>query len=184
MHRTRSPILVLLIACLVLPGCSDKRTAPAENRAPATAKIINGVPFVKQKDRFCGPAAMASVLEYYGDDITQDEVAEKVYTPKLEGALISDMENFARDKGYRAVVLSGDISTLEKEIDDGVPVILLVDKGNWVVSIPHYYVVYGYDAENRVFIANTGDMEGEAIPFERLDSEWEKMNRLMLIVMK
>jgi ABC-type bacteriocin/lantibiotic exporter with double-glycine peptidase domain len=127
---------------------------------------------------------MASVLRYYGDHVTQEEIAEKVYTPKLDGALISDMENFARDSGYKAKTVSGDITALEKRIDEGVPVILLVDVGKWMVSVPHYYVVYGYDTENRVFIVNTGDKEGVEMPFARLDGEWEKMNHLMLIVKK
>jgi len=127
---------------------------------------------------------MASVLGYYGDHVTQEEIAEKVYTPKLDGALISDMENYARDSGYKAETLSGNIDAIEKEIDDGVPVILLVDVGKWMVNVPHYYVVYGYDTGKGVFIINTGDKGGVEIPFERLDGEWEKMNRLMLIVKK
>ena len=184
MHRIRIHILILLIAYLIIPGCAGKSTAPVENRASESAKVIDGVPFVKQKDRFCGPAAMASVLEYYGDDITQEEVAEKVYTPKLEGALISDMENFARERGFRTEVVNGDMNALENEIDAGVPVILLVDRGKWIVSVPHYYVVYGYDLEKGVVIVNTGDDSGVAMPFNRLEGEWEKMNRLMLIVKK
>jgi ABC-type bacteriocin/lantibiotic exporter with double-glycine peptidase domain len=142
------------------------------------------VPFVKQKDKFCGPAAMASVLEYYGDDVAQDEIAENVYTPKLDGALISDMENFARDSGYRAETINGDIGLLEAEIDKGVPVILLVEKGKWMVSVPHYYVAYGYDPEEKYVIVHTGYESGVSIPFDRLDGEWEKMNRLMLVITK
>ncbi len=167
-----------------MAGCAGNGTGAGGSPVIKSGKVISGVPFIKQNDKFCGPAAMASVLSYYGDDVTQEEVAEKVYTPKLEGALISDMENFARESGYKAETVNGDISAIEREIDGGVPVILLVDRGKWMVSVPHYYVVYGYDAERRVFIANTGDEEGVEIPFERLDREWEKMNRLMLIVKK
>lgn len=166
----------------VLPACAGNSPSGGVTPAVKSGSVINGVPFVKQKDEFCGPAAMASVLGYHGDNISQEEIAEEVYTPKLDGALISDMENFARGRGYDAETVSGDTSSLEKEIDEGVPVILLVDKGRWMVSVPHYYVVYGFDTENRVFIVNTGEEEGVEISYERLDREWEKMNRLMLIV--
>jgi ABC-type bacteriocin/lantibiotic exporter with double-glycine peptidase domain len=184
MLKKRTLILVIFIVSSALPGCAGKSTGGKGDPAVTSGKVISGVPFVKQKDQFCGPAAMASVLAYYGDNITQEEIAEKVYTPKLDGALISDMENFARDSGYKAETVSGDITALEKEIDEGVPVILLVDRGKWMVSVPHYYVVYGYDTGKGAFIVNTGDEGGVEIPFERLDGEWEKMNRLMLIVQK
>jgi len=181
-------ILSLIVITSVIPlshwGCAQNNSGIENNSAATNGKVIDGVPFVKQKDKFCGPAAMASVLEYYGDNVSQDEIAEKVYTPKLDGALISDMENFARDQGYQAETMTGNIDALEAEIDKGVPVILLVDKGKLMVSVPHYYVVYGYDAEDKVFYIHTGYEGGEKIPFERLENEWQKMNRLMLIVRK
>ena len=184
MLKNSTLILVIFIVSSVLPGCAGKSTGGKGDPAVISGKVISGVPFVKQKDQFCGPAAMASVLAYYGDNITQEEIAEKVYTPKLDGALISDMENFARARGFRTEVVNGDMNALENEIDAGVPVILLVDRGKWIVSVPHYYVVYGYDLEKGVVIVNTGDDAGVAMPFNRLEGEWEKMNRLMLIVKK
>ena len=168
----------------VLPACAGNGPGGGVTPTVKSGSVINGVPFVKQKDEFCGPAAMASVLGYYGDSISQEEIAVEAYTPKLDGALISDMENFARGRGYDAKTVSGNITALENEIDGGVPVILLVDMGKWMVSVPHYYVVYGFDTENRVFIVNTGEEEGVEISYERLDREWEKMNRLMLIIKK
>jgi len=94
------------------------------------------------------------------------------------------MENFARDLGYKAEAMTGNIDALVAEIDKGVPVILLVEKGKLMVSVPHYYVVYGYDAEDKVFYIHTGYEGGQRIPFKRLENEWQKMNRLMLIVRK
>ncbi|MEW6144774.1 MAG: C39 family peptidase [Thermodesulfobacteriota bacterium] len=182
MSRILSLTIVLAATQVFLTGCAQNNTIAGKN--PTAAEVIRGVPFVKQKNKFCGPAAMASVLKYYGDEVTQEEIAEAVYTPKLDGALISDMENFARDSGYRAETINGNIDSLEAEIDKGIPVIVLVEKGKWMLSVPHYYVAYGYDAEEKVFIVHTGYESGERIPFDRLDREWEKMNRLMLIVTK
>ena len=123
---------------------------------------------------------MASVMAHYGSTLGQDEVAEVVYTPALNGALISDMENFARDKGFQSRTENGSIEQLKTLLDEGLPVILLVDRGKWRVSVPHYYVVYGYSS-NR-FILHTGFEEGREIESTKLDSEWEKMNRLMLVI--
>lgn len=184
MSRILAFVIIPLIILISNAGCAQKNAGAGKIPAVQNGRVIEGVPFVKQKDNFCGPAAMASVLEYYGEDISQEEIAGKVYTPKLEGALISDMENFARDNGYQAETINGNIDALEVEIDEGIPVILLVDKGKWKVSVPHYYVVYGYDRDKEVFILHTGDESGRKVKFDKLDSEWEKMNRLMLIVRK
>lgn len=147
-------------------------------------KIIDGVPFVKQKDKFCGPAALASVLGFYGGSVTQDEIAREVFIPQLGGALIADLENFARSLGYETETVNGSIDALVSAIDRGTPVIVLVDRGKWKVSYPHYYVVYGYDPGKKELVLHTGDEGGERMPYEKLDEEWKKMNRLMLVVTK
>jgi len=157
-------------------------TQESENRDIADVVQIKGVPFIKQKDKFCGPAAMASVMDYYGDTRTQEEIAEHVYTPKLNGALISDMENYARAKGYRVAAVNGNIDDIKSNIDEDTPVILLVDKGKWKVSVPHYYVVYGYIRGGESLILHTGDEGGQEMALDDLDNQWKKMNRLMLII--
>lgn len=174
----------LLALILIFPGCAQKEDTQAGFTAKQDAVVIDGVPFVRQKDKFCGPAAMASVLEYYGQEISQDEIAEQVYTPKLKGALISDMENFAREQGYSVEASNGNFDTLKAAIDKGSPVILLVDRGTWKVSIPHYYVVYGYAEGGQTFLLHSGDEGGREMSFDELDAEWERMNRLMLVVTK
>jgi ABC-type bacteriocin/lantibiotic exporter with double-glycine peptidase domain len=146
--------------------------------------VVENVPFVKQKDKFCGPAAMASVMQFYGRNIDQDEIAKEVYVPELNGALISDMENFAGENGYSTEVTNGDIESLKSLIDNQLPVIILVDKGKWKVSVPHYYVAYGYNDEKRVILLHTGFESAQEISFDKLDNQWKKMNRLMLVIKK
>lgn len=176
-------LLVLFVAA-VWSGCAQKKTQESESPPDENTTYIKGVPFIKQKDNFCGPAAMASLMQYYGQHISQEEVAENVYTPKLEGALISDMENYAREQGYAVEVSEGNIDRITSLIDEGTPVITLVDRGVWKVSVPHYYVIYGYNAGNETFLLHTGDECCEEMEFDKLDSEWERMNRLMLVIRK
>ena len=171
-------------ALLAVAGAAASESRPG-GAPPAPGRvIIDGVPFVKQKDKYCGPAAMASVMQFYGRGVGQDEIADAVYTPGLDGALISDMENYARAEGYRTEAVNGSEESLTALIDEGVPAILLVDRGKWKVSVPHYYVVYGYDAAKGTFILHTGDKGGQEITFDKLDGEWKKMNRLTLVIRK
>lgn len=127
---------------------------------------------------------MATVMGFYGQNIGQDQIAREVYSPELKGALIFDMENFARQMGYEASTINGDRNMLISLVDEGIPSIVLVDLGIWVVSVPHYYVVYGYDRNKETFIINTGFTSKKEIDFKELDREWQKMNKLMLIVRK
>jgi len=175
---------IVVILVLVLIDCSQRPSIHESIFSSDEARVIENVPFVKQKGNFCGPAAMASVMRFYGQNIDQEEVAKHVYTPELKGALISDMENFAREMGYKAETKNGDLSTLISIINEGIPPIVLVDLGKWVVSFPHYYVVYGYNKSKNTFLLHTGFKSAQEMGFSELDKEWKKMNRLLLVVRK
>ncbi len=138
------------------------------------------VPFVKQKKNFCGPASLSSVFKYYGKDVSQEEIAQVVYSPKLKGALITDLRKYAQSQGFVAEVLQGNLEDIEEYIDRGIPVVVLVDLGSWVRSVPHYMVIVGYDGEH--FIVHTGYEANKKVRKEDLDKTWRKMGRVMLIV--
>ena len=145
----------------------------------AVGKIIE-VPFVKQHSQFCGPAALSSVFRYYGLEISQEEIGKKVYTPKLKGALISDLENFARSKGFKTISGQGNINKIKSFIDQGIPVIVLVDLGFWIISKPHYLVVVGYNKKG--FTAHTGYEKNKLIPYEEFEKIWKKSGNVFLSV--
>ena len=50
----------------------------------ALAFEIEGVPFIQQDSQFCGPAALASVMSYYGAPVDQKVIGSKVYNEKLK----------------------------------------------------------------------------------------------------
>jgi len=177
-------ILVPFLSIFSIIGCAQKESVHESATNEYGLVVIENVPFVKQKDKFCGPAAMASVMQFYGQSIDQDEIGQKIYIAELNGALISDMENFARQNGYAVESSNGDLGSLKSAIDNQVPVILLVDKGKWKVSIPHYYVAYGYNDEKRAILLHTGFESEQELSFEKLEGEWKKMNRLMLVIKK
>ncbi|HNZ35620.1 MAG: C39 family peptidase [Pseudomonadota bacterium] len=146
----------------------------------ALALEIEGVPFIRQDTRFCGPASLASVMAYYGAPTDQKTVASSVYSEKLQGALITDLERYARSAGFETRTARGTEEGLKAEIDRGRPVIVLVDLGFWVVSKPHYLVVYGYDGEG--FRAHDGYTPGNHYPYARFGEIWEKMGNAFLLV--
>ncbi len=175
-------ILILYLLVFFVSGCAQNEPAIKSYSEVNKVVVIENVPFVKQKDKFCGPASMASVMQFYGEEISQDEIAEEIYIPELNGALISDMENYAKDSGYTTESLNGSIEILKSNLDNKHPVILLVDKGKWKISVPHFYVAYGYNGEKGTIILHTGYKQNQEISYDKLNQEWGKMNRLMLVI--
>lgn len=92
------------------------------------------------------------------------------------------MNSYARDMGYNSVIENGDIEKLISYLDNSTPVILLVDRGLSVITIQHYYVVYGYAAGRGYFLINDGQEPDRLISFNELEKQWEKMNKLMLVI--
>jgi ABC-type bacteriocin/lantibiotic exporter with double-glycine peptidase domain len=172
--------ILLLSVSPVFLSCTKTEINNSSSVSPGA--VIPNVPFVKQKYRFCGPAALTSVLRYYGRDTDQDKIAENVYTPELKGSLISDMKHYAEENGFLSETKNGDLKAIITLINENKPVILLVDKGKLGIPIQHYYVVYGYKPENNLFIIHDGKKNGNEISYSKLDKEWEKMNRLMLVI--
>lgn len=140
------------------------------------------VPFVKQKEELCGPAALSSVFLFYGEDIPPEEIAKEVYTKQLKGALITDMENYARKKGFKTILKSSSIKEIKELIDEGKPVIALIDLGFWSISVPHYIVVLGYNQDG--IITHTGFEEKKLIPYREFEKKWQKLGKTLLVVYK
>jgi ABC-type bacteriocin/lantibiotic exporter with double-glycine peptidase domain len=140
------------------------------------------VPFVKQRTDFCGPASLSSVMAYFGDKVDQDEIASFVYNPKLKGALITDLQNFAKERGFQTILKSSNIEEIKSFIDQKKPVIALIDLGFWVISKPHYVVIVGYNQDG--FLLNTGYKEKEFMSYRDFQEKWEKMGKVILVVYK
>jgi len=146
----------------------------------ALALEIEGVPFVKQDSQFCGPASLASVMTFHGVSEDQKTIGAAVYSEKLQGALITDLERYARQKGFETKSGRGTAEELKAEIDRKRPVIVLVDLGFWVVSKPHYLVVIGYDSEG--FTAHDGYTPQNRYSYDRFGAIWEKMGNAYLLL--
>lgn len=132
------------------------------------------VPFYYQiKNYYCGPAALQMVFDFYGENISQFEIADVArtvpyvtYTDEMRRAghfsnLSTSMGNelsenitgyTLRKLGYAAFEQwSMTIEDLKSLIDRGFPIILLMQ---WIPNVPeygHYRVAVGYN-ETHVFL--------------------------------
>lgn len=194
--RTRGAGAALLLggAFLFLGGCrghgpvggaadATGAAAVAEGGAPRRAdpgRVLAGVPFLPQEEESCGPSSLAMVLRYLGRDARTDALIRETRTEGLRGTLITDLAAAARRRGVVAEIENLDLDRLRESIGSGVPPILLVDVGTWVLSRPHFLVAYGWTPDG--VVAHSGRERGKVIPFSVLDRQWAKMNRLALIL--
>jgi ABC-type bacteriocin/lantibiotic exporter with double-glycine peptidase domain len=146
------------------------------------ANVLQGVPFLPQEEDTCGPSSLAMLLRFFGKDVRTAEIVRETRTAGLRGTLITDLAVAARRRGFEAEVVDIDLARLREWISEGTPVILLVDLGTWVLTRPHYLLVFGMTAEG--VVAHSGREEGKVIPFSTLDAQWAKMGRLAVIVQR
>lgn len=149
----------------------------AFNAPPYT---IDGVPFVAQKTEYCGPASLSSVLAYYGEAADQETIGKSIHHPRLQGSLITDMEDYARKRGFHARTGIGTVDEIRDLIRRDRPVIVLVDLGFWVASKPHYLVVYGFNEEG--FLAHNGFEKAQWYRSGDFEKIWNRAGNSFLLI--
>jgi len=172
---------LLLAALFVTASCGSKalRLSPSPQDADLqknesrAGRIQLDVPFYSEPAGLCGPAALASVLGYWGLEIPPERIAEAVLLPRLKGALPFDLAHFARQHGMRAMSFRGDWDKLEDRLSQGIPLIAFLNKGNVFFKAGHFLVVTGIDRPAKRLWVHSGPNRNQAIPFEDFLSEWK-----------
>lgn len=175
---------VFLILVLFVPSAvsciGPAGTSSLAGSMPSGARLIRDVPFFPQQKFQCGPAAMASVLNYRGLRITPEEVAREIYSESARGSLNIDMVFFAERKGMKATQYSGSLADLKKNVDGSNPVIVLVDFGFLNYRKDHFMVVVGYDSVS--VIAHSGKNSFLTVPNEDFLKSWNRTKNWTLLV--
>jgi ABC-type bacteriocin/lantibiotic exporter with double-glycine peptidase domain len=162
--------LILILTLAFFFSCARTREI-----TPSTAsQVIEGVPFYSQQKYQCGPASLAGVLNYWGVDISPEEIAAEVYSKSAKGTLDADMILYAKRKGLKAQHYKGSLEDIRGSIDSGYPLIVLVDYGFWVYQQNHFMVIVGCGEKG--IIANSGKDHLKFIPSKGFLKPWERAN--------
>lgn len=180
--------LVYLLGALSLLFSMSCTTATSTGAGhhPDQTVLLSGVPFYRQEDFQCGPAALATVVNYWrarsasGNSVTPESIAQEIYSPTAKGVLGMDLELYAKRHRFSSNQYSGSISDLRKLIDQGIPPIIMVDYGFLSIQVNHFIVVTGYTANG--VLANTGREENQSIGERRLESIWKKTGYWTLVL--
>jgi ABC-type bacteriocin/lantibiotic exporter with double-glycine peptidase domain len=173
---------LLIVLATVLPACSAKRFSDLRPGLEQRGHYIEHVPFYKQTESTCGPAALASVLAFWGRPVDLDTITRKIFLPRLRGTLPMDLEQYAREEGFRTASFSGSLDELKISLRKGVPVICLVDLGFSIYRRPHYITVIGFDDVNSVIIGHDGVQPNSVLDYDAFRSAWDRADRWMIVI--
>jgi ABC-type bacteriocin/lantibiotic exporter with double-glycine peptidase domain len=174
-------LLLFAVSLVMIAGCMEKNFASLQPNLDKEGHYISGVPFFKQEESSCGPAALASVASYWGKKVSVEQVIAKVYLPQLRGTLPMDMESFLREEGFETMSSAGTFDALKEQVRKEVPVICLLDLGFSVYRRPHYITVIGFDEVDAVIIAHDGLQANRVIMYDKFLKEWGRAGNWMLV---
>lgn len=147
-----------------------------------SSKIIANVPFIEQQAGHCGPATLAMVLKWAGQDVSADGLASQVFTPGLKGSLQTDMISASRRRGMMAVPIEG-LTALLAEVKAGHPVIVFENLSvSWWPQW-HYAVIFGYDLPNHKVIMHSGPEAFKQWDIQTFERSWMLGNYWGLVVL-
>jgi ABC-type bacteriocin/lantibiotic exporter with double-glycine peptidase domain len=191
-HPYRNPgktsPLVRLFFCpaavfvLLLSGCAGKNLSDLLPGIQERGHFIPGVPFVKQDEGSCGPAALAGVMAFWGRPRSLEQIRAAVYLPELRGSLPMDMERYAREGGFQTSSSNATLDKLKSAIRSGTPVICLLDLGFGLYRKPHYVIVLGFDDEQAVVVEHDGLKPNRVVRYDAFQKAWSRAGRWMLVI--
>lgn len=172
----------ILAFCLAVYALASACATVTEIGQRTDVRMIPDVPFYPQEEYQCGPASLASVLNYWDANVSPDEVAEEIFSTSARGTLTIDMILYAQKKGFYAEQFRGSMEKVRESLNSGYPLIVLVDYGFSVIEVNHFMVLNGY-AEGGV-IAHVGKTPNAFLQEKDFLTAWKKTGYWTLLIRK
>jgi len=177
-----------LFFCLFLFSCagtpqSDSLIAsiPATLKKPVELK---SVPFYPQQSYQCGPAALATLIDYQGRQLDFEDLIRKVYIPDRKGSLQIELIAASREYDLIPYVLATELDTVLHEVNAGRPVLVLQNLGvSWYPQW-HYAVIVGYDLNAEELILRSGETKRYRLNLFTFEYTWQRGRRWSMILLK
>ena len=159
---------------------------PTTASAPPTAaheRVVRlDVPTIRQAPERCGPAALSMVLRFYGAGPAALAEADRAYDRAIRGALITDLRDAATRAGFAAAIETPGEEGLRSLLQQGVPPVLLYERGVGPIGRGHYGVVTGWDPARRLYFVNDGRSRPRTMGADDLMRRWRAAGGQALVV--
>lgn len=171
---------------LSLAGCAGTPQVAALRQnmgaLPPKAELAT-VPFFPQETHQCGPAALATALNFAGVKTTPQSLTPQVYVPDRQGSLQVEMLATVRRQGMLAYPLAPSLRDLLLEVAAGRPVIVLQNLGLPALPLWHYAVVVGYDLEREEVMLRSGLERRQVLSFATFEHTWARSDYWALLAL-
>ena len=152
-------LFLMLIVSLFLTSCSGVVTPELQldseeeiNKVEEIDYVHLDVPYEKYAgENWCLPASGAMTFKYFGENISQAEIADAVI--KDGTSSVFKMINYARDLGFEAKYNYMTIDEIKEILREDIPIIA-VQNYSLTILKSHARVIIGYDDEQQEVITN------------------------------
>jgi len=165
-------VIALLAGCAVTPQ-TDRILNQTASKFPQQ-HLIENVKFFPQQKYQCGPAALATMLNYQSIPVSPAELKNKVYVPDLQGSLQIEMIATARAQGLLVYQLDPELNALLAELAHDQPVLVLQNLSFNFLPRWHYAVAIGYDLQTRELILHSGTQSYYRISLSTFERTWQR----------
>lgn len=175
--------IVFLQGCSSLDLQSNKllENKPAEFIQPQELVKIN---FNPQRDYECGPASLATILQWQGLSVSDSELVPQIYLPKRKGSLQVELLVATRRYGLIPYVIEKNMAALLREVKSGNPVLVLQNLGLEWYPKWHYAVVIGYDINKDEIILRSGEIKRHVNSFSLFERTWHRAKYWGFVALK
>jgi len=178
-------VFLLVLLLVMLAGCATPQTDRLIKSTSAFPRAVEltTVPFFPQETHQCGPAALATVLNGSGLNVTPEELTPQVYLPERQGSLQFELLAAARRHGRVPYVLRPQLETLITEVASGNPVLVLQNLGITAVPFWHYAVVVGFDLARAKVILRSGRERRHITSLRTFERTWQRGDYWAVVVL-
>ncbi len=183
-------VRLCLFALLVLFGLSACLSAPQtrllQEQQPARLSspvLLADVGFFPQEAYQCGPAALATVLDYSQQQVTANELVSQVYIPARQGSLQIEMLATARRYSRLPYVLPASLESVLQEVAAGLPVLVMQNLGLSRWPQWHYAVVVGFDLTDGTLTLRSGTRRDYVMPMAVFERTWARAAHWAVVIL-
>lgn len=142
---------------------------------------LQDVPFFPQTKYQCGPAAVATIANFYHRNKSLEEISEAIFLPGKKGSLQVEIIAEFRSMGLVPYPLAPKLESIITEVEAGAPVLVLQNLGTEKFPLWHYTVVVGFNMDKKILILNSGKHEHIEVTVSHFNKTWVRAGQWAIV---